>query len=84
MKVEKRSVKEAGSCNYCQRSVVRNGLLSFPYEHVYVIEGNSCVVSRMCEDCMKEFAQKVICQYWLADYPKEGYRFISSDSLFDE
>lgn len=59
MEIKKQTVKEAGSCNLCERSTLsENGLgLTYPYKYVYCITGRS-VLFRMCKDCLREFVEK--------------------------
>ena len=66
MKIEIKSVKEVGSCNFCQREIkvdvpnyLDRWMRQFPYTQVYEVEGNT-IGFRICEDCAIEFMQKML------------------------
>ena len=59
MKVEIKSVRDVGSCNFCRRGKMLNSPIQLPYDYIYEIDGNSVSVN-MCEDCMIEFTEKML------------------------
>ncbi len=63
MNIEIKSVKDVGSCNFCRRGKVDaeklNSATRYPYTYIYEISGTVASV-KMCEDCVIEFAKKMI------------------------
>lgn len=60
MKIEIKSVREAGPCNFCRRGKGDwEKITNYPYTQVYEIEGNMISV-RMCEDCVIELTEKML------------------------
>lgn len=59
MQIEKKSIKDVGTCNFCDRGLLDDTgcSLSFPYKTVYVLSGKRISV-RVCEECLKQI-QKV-------------------------
>jgi len=53
-------IGDTGSCNFCNRGTLRkDGMgLDFPYNHVYVIRGNSVVIN-ICRECIKEIKEQL-------------------------
>lgn len=52
--ITKENVKEVGSCNFCTRGMlekIKFGVI-YPYKKVFVLRGNSLVVT-ICEECLK-------------------------------
>lgn len=47
----------AGTCNLCSRGKLTNfNGLEFPYNHVFVIRGNSIAIV-ICRECIKEIKE---------------------------
>ena len=60
MKIEIKSIKDVGSCNFCQRGRgVWEKANAYPYDKVYEIEGNT-IVFRICEDCLIKFTEIIL------------------------
>lgn len=60
MKIEIKPVKDVGPCNFCRRGKGDwEKITNYPYTQVYEIEGNT-IGFRMCEDCVIEFAEKML------------------------
>ncbi len=51
-------IDDAGSCNLCSRGILnKSGTnLNFPYNHVFVIRGNSIAIV-ICRGCIKEIKE---------------------------
>lgn len=66
MNIEKKSVKEAGFCNFCPRGKRIDvpddpdcWQRQHPYTHVYEISGNATSF-RICKDCVDKLALKIL------------------------
>ena len=55
-----RHIVSAGTCNLCSRGTLTkdNKGLDFPYNHVYVIRGNSIAIL-ICRECIKELKEQL-------------------------
>jgi hypothetical protein len=60
MELVKKSISEAGSCNFCRSSEIdkTSNCLIFSYKEVYVLCGNTISVN-LCEKCLKKLAGKI-------------------------
>ena len=56
--IEKKKLKDATSCTFCSRGLLKiRGIgLNYPYKIVYEISGNSLVIT-MCSECLKIIKQ---------------------------
>lgn len=61
LRITKESIREAGTCVFCQRGELQKSKvgLKYPYRTVYVLRGNTLVVA-ICEECIK-IIQKIKC-----------------------
>lgn len=60
MKIEIKSIKDVGSCNFCQRSKGDWEAKSrYHYSKVYEIKGRN-IGFRICENCMLEFTEIMV------------------------
>ncbi|MGD6829086.1 hypothetical protein [Bacillus pumilus] len=61
MEISIKRIKEAGSCNYCDRGIVNGITLLYPYDEIIEVKGNQ-TSTRFCKDCFKrlsDFNQQV-------------------------
>ena len=60
LNISYKNIKEVGSCNFCSRGTLKKFEtgLDFPYNHVYVIRGNSIAIV-ICRNCIKELKEKL-------------------------
>lgn len=53
MKITISTIKDAGTCNYCDRQKNPSEPSFFPYERVFIVEGKN-VRNVFCESCITE------------------------------
>ena len=60
MEITKQNIKDAGSCNFCNKGVLKtDGFgLNYPYSKVYVIKGK-CVAINICFECAKILKKEI-------------------------
>ena len=53
-------IDKVGTCNLCSRGTLKKngGGLDFPYNHVFIIRGNSIAIV-ICRECIKELKEQL-------------------------
>ena len=59
MRFEYKHIKDAGSCSFCKRGILAEDNVKFPYNHVYVINGDGEMVVRICRECVRELKENL-------------------------
>lgn len=62
MKVQLKTVRSEGSCNFCNRGVyLKDEPMEFPYTHVFnILSEDERLSIRLCKECLIELKKKSI------------------------
>ncbi|MFY0397796.1 hypothetical protein ACOMH4_18480 [Bacillus sp. YIM B13449] len=77
MEIRNENIREVGSCNYCDKGIVKGSTLLYPYDEVINVKGNQ-TNTRFCKDCFN----KLLLEYGQRESMKHNNKIPMGEAEF--